>query len=623
MLKFDRNKYNAENMVHNLRLSLLVLLLPSSGLFAQSDIQLPRYATQEEIEYYAQRPPAPATLSGFTTPPGVPVRAMAEWEELEALAISWNATSNARRNILTEIVRAAREECRVIISCGTQTILDGAKTYLTDNDVDISSNVEFLLAPSNSIWIRDYGPNAVYANDVDSLYLVDWIYNRQRPFDDVIPVRLGEHLDVPVYSTTAAPFDLVNTGGNFMSDGLSTGFSSKLVFRNNDQSKNGECGNTNDIYGTTNHSESSIDGVMEQFLGIKRYIKFDELAYDCIHHIDMHIKLLDEETILLGKYPDNVADGPQIEANLAYLLDNHLSAFGTPYKVIRIDMPPDFGNVYPDNGGSYRTYVNAVFVNKTVLLPVYEEKYDTTALRVWQEALPGYNVVGINSNDLITLDGAIHCITKEIGVSDPLRIVHQPLRDVVQTDSEPQNYPVHALLQHRKGIDGGRVWYTTDTTAAWQFVDMAPYSPGDTANIWAGYIPRQNGGQYVYYYIEAKADGGQRTRVRPMPAPKGWWKFYVEPEIVSTYTPLSTQLQPVFPNPAAAVTCVPVHSDRTVSGTITVYNTLGQAVHQIFDGKIPAGPSRYYFDAARFQSGAYFIELRSGGRISAQRIIIR
>ncbi len=238
-------------MVHNLRLSLLVLLLPSSGLFAQSDIQLPRYATQEEIEYYAQRPPAPATLSGFTTPPGVPVRAMAEWEELEALAISWNATSNARRNILTEIVRAAREECRVIISCGTQTILDGAKTYLTDNDVDISSNVEFLLAPSNSIWIRDYGPNAVYANDVDSLYLVDWIYNRQRPFDDVIPVRLGEHLDVPVYSTTAAPFDLVNTGGNFMSDGLSTGFSSKLVFRNNDQSKNGECGNTNDIYGTT------------------------------------------------------------------------------------------------------------------------------------------------------------------------------------------------------------------------------------------------------------------------------------------------------------------------------------------------------------------------------------
>ena len=97
MLKFERNKYNAKNMIQNLRLSLLVLLLPSSDLIAQSDIQLPRHATPEEIEYYAQRPPAPATLSGFTTPPGVPVRAMAEWEALEALANSCNATSDPRR----------------------------------------------------------------------------------------------------------------------------------------------------------------------------------------------------------------------------------------------------------------------------------------------------------------------------------------------------------------------------------------------------------------------------------------------------------------------------------------------------------------------------------------------
>lgn len=610
-------------MTNYLHLFFLGLLLSARASIAQTGEQMPRYPIQAEIEYNAQRPPGPAGLSGFTNPPAGPVRSMAEWEELEALVIAWNASSDARRNILTEIVRAAREECRVIISCGNQTILNTAKNYLIGKGVDISSNVEFLLAPNDSIWIRDYGPNVVYANDVDSLYLIDWIYNRQRPFDDAIPVRIGEYLNVPVYSTTTAPYDLVNTGGNFMSDGLGNGFSSKLVFRNNDQSKNGECFNTNDIYGTTNHTESSIDDIMEQFMGIKRYIKFNELPYDCIHHIDMHIKLLDEETILLGKYPDNVADGPQIEANLAYLMDSHLSAFGTPYKIIRINMPPDFGGIYPDEGGSYRTYVNAVFVNKTVLLPVYETKYDSTALRQWREALPGYNIVGINCNDIIKQDGAIHCITKEIGVADPFRIVHQPLRDVAQTTQQPLNYPVYALLQHRKGVDGGRVWYTTDTSAAWQFVDMTPYSPNDTANIWVGNIPRQNGGQYVYYYIEAKADGGQRTRVRPMPAPKGWWKFFVEPEFIATNAPITTRLQPVFPNPASAITCVPVQSDRSTLGTITLYNSLGQAVHQIFEGKIPAGASRYYFDAGRFHSGAYFLELRSGSQVSTQRLIIR
>jgi hypothetical protein len=231
--------------------------------------------------------------------------------------------------------------------------------------------------------------------------------------------------------------------------------------------------------------------------------------------------------------------------------------------------------------------------------------------------------VGINCNDIIKQDGAIHCITKEIGVADPFRIVHQPLRDVAQTTQQPLNYPVYALLQHRKGVDGGRVWYTTDTSAAWQFVDMTPYSPNDTANIWVGNIPRQNGGQYVYYYIEAKADGGQRTRVRPMPAPKGWWKFFVEPEFIATNAPIATRLQPVFPNPASAITCVPVQSDRSTLGTITLYNSLGQAVHQIFEGKIPAGASRYYFDAGRFHSGAYFLELRSGSQVSTQRLIIR
>lgn len=38
-------------------------------------------------------------------------------------------------------------------------------------------------------------------------------------------------------------------------------------------------------------------------MGIDRYIKMDELPYDGIHHIDMHMKLLDEETLLVGEYP--------------------------------------------------------------------------------------------------------------------------------------------------------------------------------------------------------------------------------------------------------------------------------------------------------------------------------
>ena len=79
------------------------------------------------------------------------------------------------------------------------------------------------------------------------------------------------------------------------------------------------------------------------------------------------------------------------------------------------------------------TYTNSVFVNNTILLPTYYEEYDTTAISIYEEALPGYNVIGIDCNQIISASGAIHCITHSVGVEDPLLISHQPLDDTEDT----------------------------------------------------------------------------------------------------------------------------------------------------------------------------------------------
>ena len=44
-------------------------------------------------------------------PPPLPVRTMAEWEEIQALLITWTSF----KPILTEIVRHSVNECKVII----------------------------------------------------------------------------------------------------------------------------------------------------------------------------------------------------------------------------------------------------------------------------------------------------------------------------------------------------------------------------------------------------------------------------------------------------------------------------------------------------------------------------
>lgn len=579
-------------------------LLWCSRALAQTN-DLPSFSTEAE----RQMAQSPFTSIGITTPPISPVRTMAEWEELQALVISWKG----QNTILTEIVRAARLECRVIVCCNDAATVIAAKSKLTTSGVDISSNVEFVVTPIDSIWVRDYGPNCVYANDVDSLYFVDWIYNRPtRVNDDTCSTKLAPYFGVPLYSTSAAPTDMVNTGGNFMSDGMGTAFASSLIL---DENKVGNA------YGVTPKNEAQIDQILADFMGIDRYIKMTPLPYDEIHHIDMHMKLVDEETLLVGQYPAGVADGPQIEANILYVLDNFKSAFGERYKVVRVPMPPKNGK-YPDQGADYRTYANAVFVNKTILVPFYQKQFDTTAQRIWQETMPGYKVIGIDCNDIIWQLGAIHCITKEIGVNDPLRIVHRPIPGMLQDAFGPNNYPVTALIQHQSGIASAKLYYRQKTSNIWETVPMNQVANPDSLDYWTGLIPKQEGYyDSLYYYIEGVANSGKK-QVRPLPGPAGAWRFLIQVNISATATPV-VEMKEIYPNPASAITVIPVQSAAKTKGSITLYNSLGQLVFEIFEGEIPAGNINYFLDAGKLAAGAYWVKLQTGNQVGMKKLVVR
>ncbi|MFI5220597.1 MAG: agmatine deiminase family protein, partial [Bacteroidia bacterium] len=484
---------------------LLSLLIFNSWFLISSAQDLPHIMTDAEkqvLPYYNQQRNANPNSALFVTPPVSPVRTIGEWEELQGLLITWTSY----QSILKEIVRAAKLETRVYIVCSNPTTVIN---YLNLAPAVDTVNVSFVVTPYNSVWCRDYGPWSAYTNDVDTLITVDWIYNRPRPLDDVVPSTIATLLGTPYYVTTTSPWDLVHTGGNFMTDGFGTGFSSTLV-----NFENTLAGGWN-----INHTPAEVDTIMKYFMGITRYIKMNTLPYDVIHHIDMHIKLLDEETLLVGEYPAGVADGPQIEANLQFILANYNSVFGTPYKVIRIPMPPD-GTLYPNNGGDYLTYTNSSFINKTVIVPIYNIPSDTTALRIYREALPGYTITGINSNASIGALGALHCITKELGTDDPLLISHQPLPD---TYDDVNPYTVNALIKHRSGISTATMFYRTDTLLPYVAVSMTQAVNPD---YWSAPIPAHAVGTIVYYYVHAESVSGKQQN-RPMPAPVGYWHFKI------------------------------------------------------------------------------------------------
>lgn len=583
----------------------LLLIATTFVVLLNAQDPLPIWMTEEEqsimstYEFSTNSP----ERNGITTPPTGDLRNMAEWEEADYLLVTWVP---AYSNTLTNIIAAAVNECKVLVISSNP---NSAQNTLTNNGVAMDS-IEFIQRNYNSIWMRDYAANSVYQNWNDDLILVDWIYNRPRPLDDSSPEAVAAELNIPLYETTQAPTDLVGTGGNWMSDGFGTGFSSMLIVDEN------EPGN---FFGVSGKSVADIEDIFQDFQGIDRYIKMENLQYDAIDHIDMHMKLLDEETLLVSEYPPNVADGPQIEANLQYVLDNYLSVYGTPYKTVRIPVPPSTSGLYPDNNGYYRTYTNSTIVNNSVLVPFYREEYDTIAQRIYEEAMPGYNIIGINvdgdnGEQLISMGGAIHCITHSIGVQAPMIISHQALEDTYDNDNA---YEVEAYISHRSGIDNATLYYRIGNSGPYQSVAMTNIAGED----WVGYIPAQNGEVNVQYYVEGESVSG-KTQVRPMPAPDGYWEFTVFDDATSNTNDLSIERKAVYPNPASAITVVPVVAAPQEKGRIELVDITGKVVKVIYDGEFPLGEKNYFFNAAQYAKGSYRIKITSNKRSESHQIVI-
>ena len=568
-------------------LILLVSMIISGNIFSQD---LPHYMTETEKEIFKNYI-SPGSNSDDINPPPTQVRTMAEWEQVQGIIVTWTQFTP----IIRQIVDFAQEEGLVYIVCSDS---NSVKSYLTSGNVPLV-NLKFIITGYNSIWCRDYGPWAVYSGISDSLKLIDWTYNRPRPLDDEMSVAFANFINTPLYQTTTAPNKLIATGGNFMVDGNGTGFSSKLIVNEN-----------------PTLSLSQIEGILNSYMGINRYVKMDVLPYDEIHHIDMHMKLLDEETILVGQYPNGVADGPQIEANIQYILNNYLTCYGRPYKIVRIPMPPNTSGQYPP-ASNYYTYTNSVFINKTIIVPVYGLSLDSTALRIYRENLPGYNVVSINASTMIASLGAIHCITKEIGVNEPIFFSHAKLLNTLNTTAP---YEVKSYIKTSSGISSAKVYWRTDTTQSYNSVNMTQALDTFRAN-----IPAQPLGTEIYYYISATSNSG-KTNTKPITAPSGYIKFSIDNPtsvIENTITPEKFSLYQNFPNPFNPETIISYNVGSKSKINIRIFDINGKEIMEAINEIKNEGSYNFKFNGINLPSGIYFYSLSANGNlVDTKRMIL-
>jgi agmatine deiminase len=444
-------------------LALIVLLMPVAN--AQDVHEIPvwkkmRYLSEEEMLL-----PHDNLKSFFPTdPPSHPVRMVAEYEHMQSVLVRYPF------GIPVSLIAEMSQHCGVTTIVSNQSQQNTVTNIYQGSGVNMD-NIDFIQAPSDSYWTRDYGPWFVIDGSGD-FGVCNFPYNRPRPNDDDIPIAVANHLGIDLYG-----MPLEHTGGNWMCSGNSQASSTDLVW-----------------YENLSMTHQEIQDMVDDYLGVSTYHVLPDPLGDYIKHIDCWGKYLGVNKVLIGSVP--VSD-PRY-SDFEYVADyyaNTTSDWGMPYEVYRVYTP---GN-YP-----YTPYTNSLILNKKVFVPITGSSHDAAALAVYEEAMPGYEVIGVMHNTWENTD-ALHCRTKGIADLGMLQIRHMPLHGNVQLQDE---YAILANITPYSGAslyaDSIFLYYKTDG-GNYQAVLMNL----QIGNLYRGLIPYQDEGTLVNYYIHAADQSGR------------------------------------------------------------------------------------------------------------------
>jgi len=486
-----------------------------------------------------------------TAPPGGWVETPAEFEPLRGVFVTWrwNTTYNS---IFREIVREVVSSCKANIIPASASETTSIKNYLTSGGIPLDS-VRFYIYSNNSVWSRDYGPWFMRKQD-NTEGIVDFKYNRPRPLDDTIPWRIGQSWGIPVYGSP-----LVHAGGNFMVDGLGTGFCSTLLYEEN-----------------SSYTPQRIDSLMLAYNGLERLIVLKRIITEYTGHIDLWTKILNDTLIMVGEYATGHANDTVLD-NRADSISHCKNREGFNYRVVRIPMPWSTASAPP-------TYLNSLIANKKVLVPTWSLAEDTTALRIYRDAMPGYTVVGINCSSMSGSGGAIHCITMQVPSSRYVHIRHIPLTNTTDTINP---YRVRARIVTSSNLitDSTKVDYKINNAPIFTSVPLSAVV--DTPGVYVGYIPPQHRNDTVYYYLVARNIQSIR-RTSPVDCPPHVYKFLVGPptNIEGHFAAMPDCKFVVYPNPAQKELTFAINLDEKSNLKIEIYNSLGQKLkvltHNVF-----------------------------------------
>ncbi len=401
-----------------------------------------------------------------TTPPDGPIRNVAEFDRMQGALVRYPF------GIPIALIKEMAENIMV-----TTIVLNSSQqntvTQQYQNAGVNLANCNFLLAPTDSYWTRDYGP-WFESDSLNNIGIIDFPYNRPRPNDDEIPKRVAEMLNIPWFG-----MNVIHTGGNYMTEGMGMSSSTDLVWTEN-----------------PSQTHDQVAQKVHDYLGIDNYMVEPDPNGTYIDHIDCWGKFLGPDKILIRKVPSSHPQYDEIEATAAFYASQNCS-YGYPYHVFRVMTPQD------------QPYTNSIILNNKALVPIMNSAYDDSALLVYQAAMPGYEVLGFIGNPSTPWEStdALHCRVMGLADIGQLYIKHIPI-----SGNQPAEYD-YPLSADIIACSDSAIY--NDSVLLYYKVNNGPYiakvmtdTPGTH---YTSLIPKQPGGSVVKYYLYAADHSGRHT----------------------------------------------------------------------------------------------------------------
>jgi agmatine deiminase len=317
-------------------------------------------------------------------PPNPPVHTPAEFAPNDGMLIRWG-TYNA---LLTDMtVKATQsDQATIVWIVVASSALQSTATTTLQNAGAVMNQVRFIVAASNSVWMRDYGPRFIANNGARAI--VDHTYNRNRPADDAMPGVIATAWNEPKFD-----IPLVHGGGNFH------------LFEDGDAFMTGLIRNEN-----SSLTEQQIKDYYAAYEGVNLTITDPfPTSFDSTQHIDMWMLPVANKRVIISEYPTAPTATYGVPRTVTEQTATDMTTRG--YTVLRT---PGWSE-----SGTHYTYANSVILNKVVLLCKFGGTHtteDATALATFSTAFAGTgrNIAQVDCAGIITASGAIHCIVMHV-----------------------------------------------------------------------------------------------------------------------------------------------------------------------------------------------------------------